>query len=64
MYVQIMKNNDINNLIKKTIGETLELLELAGLKSKEIEVIRKAMWKIHNETILLKNVCSNDKFNR
>jgi hypothetical protein len=59
----IMTNQEIQDLANKRIGETLELLEMAGTPRKEIDVIRKAMWRLLDEFILIKKVGSNDKSN-
>jgi hypothetical protein len=56
-----MDNQEIQGLASKRIGETLELLEMAGTSRKEIDVIRKAMWRLIDEFILIKKVGTNDK---
>lgn len=58
-----MTNQEIQDLASKRIGETLELLEMAGTSRKEIDVIRKAMWRLLDEFILIKKVGSYDKSN-
>lgn len=59
----IMTNQEIQDLANKRIGETLELLEMAGTSRKEIDVIRKAMWRLLDEFILIKMVGSNERRN-
>lgn len=59
----IMTNQDIQTIASKRIAETLELLEMSGINRKEIDVIRKAMWRLLDEFILLKKVGSYDKSN-
>lgn len=58
-----MANQDIQTIASKRIAETLELLEMSGINRKEIDVIRKAMWRIFDECILIKKVGSDDKSN-
>lgn len=58
-----MNNQEIQTQASKRIAETLELLEMSGLNRKEIDVIRKAMWRLIDEFILLKKVGNNDKSN-
>lgn len=57
-----MNNQEIQTQASKRIAETLELLEMSGLNRKEIDVIRKAMWRLIDEFILIKQV-GNDKSN-
>lgn len=59
-----MTNQEIQTQASKRIAETLELLEMGGLNKKEIDVIRKAMWRLIDEFILIKKVGSNDKYNK
>lgn len=56
-----MTNQEIQTQASKRIAETLELLEMGGMSRKEIDVIRKAMWRLIDEFILIKKVGSNDK---
>lgn len=58
-----MTNQEIQTQASKRIAETLELLEMSGISRKEIDVIRKAMWRLIDEFILIKKVGSNDKSN-
>ncbi len=58
-----MNNQEIQTQASKRIAETLELLEMGGLNAKEIGVIRKAMWRLIDEFILIKQVGNNDKSN-
>jgi hypothetical protein len=58
-----MTNQEIQLQAGKRIAETLELLEMAGITRKEIDVIRKAMWRLLDEFVLIKKVGSNDKSN-
>lgn len=51
-----MKAEEIQHYANKRIAETLELLEMSGLKRKEIDVIRKSMWRLVDELILFKKV--------
>jgi hypothetical protein len=59
-----MKNQEIQAQASKRIAETLELLEMAGISRKEIDVIRKAMWRLLDEFMLIKKVGQNDKSNK
>ena len=59
-----MTNQEIQTQASKRIAETLELLEMAGISRKEIDVIRKAMWRLIDEFILVKKVGSNDTFTK
>jgi len=59
-----MNNQEIQTQASKRIAETLELLEMGGLNTKEISVIRKAMWRLIDEFILIKQVGNNDKSNK
>lgn len=56
-----MTNQEIQTQASKRIAETLELLEMSGISRKEIDVIRKAMWRLIDEFILIKKVGDNDK---
>ena len=56
-----MENQEIQNKASKKIAETLELLEMAGISRKEIDVIRKAMWSLFEFSVLINKVGSNDK---
>lgn len=58
-----MTQEEIQKLASRRIAETLELLEAAGINQKEIGVIRKSMWRLIDEFILIKKVGSNDKSN-
>jgi hypothetical protein len=57
-----MNNQEIQTQASKRIAETLEILEHAGMPAKEIGIIRKAMWRLIDEFILIKQV-GNDKSN-
>ena len=59
-----MTNQEIQTQASKRIAETLELLEMSGLNRKEIDVIRKSMWRLIDEIILIKQVGNNDKSKR
>tara|TARA_R110002167_G_scaffold33510_2_gene107651 strand:+ start:1063 stop:1245 length:183 start_codon:yes stop_codon:yes gene_type:complete len=59
-----MTNQEIQTQASKRIAETLELLEMSGLNRKEIDVIRKSMWRLIDEFILIKQVGNNDKSKR
>jgi hypothetical protein len=59
-----MTNQEIQTQASKRIAETLELLEMSGISRKEIDVIRKAMWRLIDEFILIKKVGDNDKSKR
>lgn len=54
-------NNHLQQQASKRIAETLELLEFGGISKKQIDIIRKSMWRIFDELILIKKVGSNDK---
>jgi len=58
-----MENQEIQNKASKKIAETLELLEMAKISRKEIDVIRKAMWSLFEFSVLINKVGSNDKSN-
>lgn len=58
-----MKNQELKDIAAKRIAETLELLEYGGMTSKEVGLIRKAMWRFFDEITLTKKVSANDKFN-
>lgn len=60
---KMTKQSDLQQLAGKRIGETLELLEFSGMSRKEIDIIRKAMWRLFDELILNKKVGENDKAN-
>lgn len=59
-----MSNNQLQQQASKRIAETLELLEFGGMPQKEVSIIRKAMWRLFDELILIKKVGSNDKSNK
>lgn len=61
--LQVGNNSELKSLASKRIGETLELLEYAGLQQKQVELVRKAMWRIFDELVLSKKVGANDKSN-
>ncbi len=53
--------NELQARASKRIAETLESFEYNGMSPKEIGLIRKAMWRLVDELILLKKVGENDK---
>lgn len=55
-----MLDNQLQQQASKRIAETLELLEFGGMSSKQIDIIRKAMWRLFDELILTKKVGSNN----
>ena len=50
--LQVGDNSELKLLASKRIGETLELLEYAGLQQKQVELVRKPMWRIFDELVL------------
>ena len=60
----MIKNQEIQTQASKLIADTLELLEMSGMSKKEIDVIRKAMWRLIDEFILIKKVGEHDKSNK
>jgi|GEM_PF-6725592 len=54
------KENQLQQQAGKRIAETLELLEYGGMSTKEVDLIRKAMWRLFDELVLIKKVGSND----
>lgn len=60
----MINNQEIQTQASKRIADTLELLEMSGMSKKEIDVIRKAMWRLIDEFILIKKVGTNDKSNK
>jgi hypothetical protein len=58
-----MNNQEIKTLASKRIADTLEILEHAKMPANEISIIRKAMWRLIDEFILIKQVGNNDKSN-
>ena len=60
----MINNQEIQTQASKRIAETLELLEMSGMSKKEIDVIRKAMWRLIDEFILIKKVGEHDKSNK
>lgn len=60
----MINNQEIQTQASKRIAETLELLEMSGISRKEIDVIRKAMWRLIDEFILIKKVGEHDKSNK
>lgn len=59
----MITQNDLQTQASKRIAETLELLEYGGMTSKEIGIVRKAMWRLFDELILIKKV-GNDEINK
>lgn len=61
-----MLDNHLQQQASKRIAETLELLEFGGMSTKQVDIIRKAMWRLFDELILIKKVGSNsnDKSSR
>ena len=59
-----MTNQEMQALASRRIAETLELLEMSGMSKKEIDIIRKAMWRLLDEFILIKKVGNNDKITK
>ena len=51
----------INSTIKGEIKHCLDLLELSDFSQKQVEIVRKMLWKMHNDTVKIMNECSNDK---
>ena len=60
----MINNQEIQTQASKRIADTLELLEMSGMSKKEIDVIRKAMWRLIDEFILIKKVGEHDKSNK
>tara|TARA_R110000772_G_scaffold76829_1_gene165613 strand:+ start:398 stop:598 length:201 start_codon:yes stop_codon:yes gene_type:complete len=51
----------INKEMNATIGDSLELCEAKNFTSEQVNTVRKLLWKVHNQTVLLMNVHGNDK---
>lgn len=54
----------LNQLVAKRIGETLEILEMSGMERKQLDIMRKAMWRVADEIILTKKVSDFDRINK
>lgn len=51
----------INKQIASEISFNLGILEDANFSSNQVQIVRKMLWKVHNETVKLMNECKNDK---
>lgn len=54
----------INKQIANEIAFNLGILEDANFSSSQVQMVRKMLWKVHNETVKLMNDCDNDKSNK
>ena len=59
--------NVLHEVINKQIGNeisfNLGILEDANFSKNQVQMVRKMLWKVHNETVRLMNECENDKSN-
>jgi hypothetical protein len=54
------QSETINSTIKGEIKHCLDLLELADFSQKQVEIVRKMLWKMHNDTVKIMNECPNE----
>lgn len=54
----------IHKIISNEIAHNLTIIELANFSANQVEIVKKMLWKMHNDTVKLMNDCKNDKSNK